>query len=337
MRAILNNDGSPVELVEKPNAETVEAKQEAEAIQQTHDAEVTAHNTVVPQKSEGAVQRPNEPTTSNEALGYYNINSQAIERDPELAKLTASPDFISECLQKGLVELYTEEVKERGKKNRYLYADITYNGKTYKRLYVWDNGTLRAKVEALEATKKPGQRIVATAMKRTAGKIQKRKDGKSVSVLDTPLLAGQQLDQLEFTAEDGRFGIVHEGRAKSFAGGNITQPTDIAVNLNMPDGTIVFMKSTNRRENPTEQIPVTVARKTFADSADFIIETLQQFSTADQPYLITINGQQKNLGVTRKQLMSLLLPIVKDVSQADGYSLMQDPSHPSVFHIVVRG
>ena len=162
-----------------------------------------------------------------------------------------------------------------------MYADITYGDKTYKRLYIWDNGTLQRKVEELEKNAN-GKRIVATAMKRTAGKIKPRKDGKSVPVTDTPLLAGQKLEDLEFTVEDGRFGFIRKKRITAFVGGDVTQPQDIYPNeLDVPEGTIVFVKNPNHKENPTERIPVTVARKTFADSADFIIETLQQFNTAD--------------------------------------------------------
>ena len=337
MRSILNNEGAPADLVENPNSDAVEAKQEAEAIEQTQNAETVSNDKFVPNKSEDSLHSPNEPVVqSKESLKYFNINQQAVERDPDLAKLVASPDFINECLQNGLVTLYTEEVTERGKKNRYLYADINYGGKTYKRLYIWDNGTLQKKVEELEKNAN-GKRIVATAMKRTAGKIQARKDGKSVPVTDTSLLAGQKLEDLEFTIEDGRFGIVRKGNVVSFAGGDVTQPRDMYTNLHgVPEGTLVFVKNPNHKENPNERIPVTVARKTFSDSADFIIETLQQFSTIDQPYLITIDGKQKNLGVTRKQLMSLLMPMVKDVDQASGYSIMRNAAHPSVFHVVVR-
>ena len=106
--------------------------------------------------------------------------------------------------------------------------------------------------------------------------------------------------------------------------------------FNMPEGTVVFLKNPNHKENPNERIPVTVARKTFADSADFIIESLQQFSTIDQPHMITVNGQEKNIGATRKQIMSLLLPIVNDTDQAAGYSILRDSVNPSTFHIVVR-
>ena len=75
MRSILNNEGAPVEPVEKPNSEVVEAKQEAEGIESTQNAEAAASDKFVPKKSEDSLRAPNEPAgPSHEALGYFNIN-----------------------------------------------------------------------------------------------------------------------------------------------------------------------------------------------------------------------------------------------------------------------
>lgn len=95
-------------------------------------------------------------------------------------------------------------------------------------------------------------------------------------------------------------------------------------------------KNLNHKENPTDTVPVTIARKTFSDSADFIIESLRQIDTIDQPILTTINGKSINTGVSRKQFLSLLLPIVNNIESAESYALFRDPINPSTFHVVIR-
>lgn len=334
MRGILNNEGMSVQPVEKPNSEVIEAKVEEEAIAQTQQAEAINNDKIVPKKT---ATTPNEPAPNTaESLGYSNMNPQLIEKDQELAKLTASPTFISDCLQNGSVVLYTEEVKERRGTNRYVYADITYNGKTYKRIYVWATPALQQKIENLEKDKKDGQRIVATALKRTGGKIIKQDGGKSVPLTDTPLLAGVDLRDLEFSAADGRFGFINNGNLISFDNGDINQPRILQTGLQQPNGTIMMRKNANHKENPTETIPVTVSRKTFKDSADFIIESLKQINTIDQPILTVINGKSVNTGISRKQVLSLLLPMVTNVESAQSYAILRDNINPSVFHVVIR-
>jgi hypothetical protein len=159
-----------------------------------------------------------------------------------------------------------------------VYVDISYNGKTYKRIYVWANPALHNRVKELEKNKKPGQKIVVTSLKRTAGKIQARKNGDSVSLTETPLLAGVNLQDVEITPAFGRIGIVNNGSVFAYEGGNITSPRPIYT-INKPNGTIVYIKNVNHSENPLDEIPITVARKTFKDSADFIIKCLQEINT----------------------------------------------------------
>ena len=330
MRGILNNEGAPVQPVETPNIEVVESKNEAEAVQQTQQAQAVNNDKAVPKKTATA---PNEqPAKTPERLGYSNINPTLIERDKELAKLTASPSFINDCLQNGLIELYTEEVKGKPE----VYARITYGGKTYERIFIWANSALLQKVQDLEKDKKDGQRIVATAIKRTGGKIIKQEGGKSVVITETSLLAGVNLKDLEFTSSDGRFGFINDGNLFSFDNGDINQPRILQTGMKQPNGTIAMRKNLNYKENPTETTPITVARKTFKDSADFIIESLKQINTIDQQIITTINGKSVNTGISRKQALSLLLPIVNNVGDAESYALFRDPVNPSVFHVVMR-
>lgn len=336
MRGILNTEAPAVAPVDKPNAEAMEAKQNNQADLQAQNQEAAAKDKHVPSKSEDSIKRPNEPDTSRQKnLGFSNINEQSIEKNPELAKLTASPDFVNECIQKGLIEVYTEDVKERSGTNNYVYVDISYKGKTYKHIYVWANPALHNRVKELEKNKKPGQKIVVTSLKRTAGKIQSRKNGASVSLTDTPLLAGVSLQDIEITPTFGRIGIVNNGSVIAYEGGNITSPRPIYT-INKPNGTIVYIKNVNHSENPLDEIPITVARKTFKDSADFIIKCLQEINTIGDQYVATINGEQKAIGVTKKQLLSLLMPIVTNIDDAAAYSIIRDIQNPSVFHVVVR-
>ena len=330
MHGILNNEGAPVQPVESPNTEVIEAKTEAETIAQTQQAEAVNNDKIVPKKT---TTTPNEPTPkTTEQLGYSNINPKLIERDKELSKITASPTFISDCLQNGLVELYTEEVKGKPE----VYAKLTYNGKTYERIFVWATPSLLQKIQDLEKDKKEGQRIVASAIKRTGGLIIKQDGGKSVPLTETSLLAGINLQDVEFTVADGRFGFVNDGNLVSFENGDTNQPRILQTGLRQPNGTIVMRKNLNHKENPTDTIPVTIARKTFSDSADFIIESLRQIDTIDQPILTTINGKSVSTGVSRKQFLSLLLPIVNNIESAESYALFRDPINPSTFHVVIR-
>lgn len=340
MHNILNNEGPSVEPVTTQNAEAVEAKQNEQSLQQVQNQETKANGKTAPKKSEDSLKKPNEPATQpNEELGYSNLNSTFIKNNPELAKITAEPNFINECIQKGLVELYTDDARSKGHKD--VFANITYNGKTYEGIHIWANPKLYDKVKELERTKKDGQKIVATSLKRTAGEIKTREDGKSVSVLDSPLMAGQDLQTIEFTYENGIIGFVNNGDIQAYAGGDLTQPRTIYTykGSNKPapaDGTIIYIKNPNHKENPNEAIPVGIKRKTFKDSADFIVECLQQINSINDPYVITVNGQTKSTGVTKKQMLSLLIPIINDVRNADGYSIMRDPNNPSIFHIVQR-
>lgn len=336
MRGILNTEAPAVSPVDKPNAEAVEAKQNNQADLQAQNQEAAAKDKYVPSKSEDSIKKPNEPDTSRQKnLGFSNLNEQAIERNPELAKLTASPDFVNECIQKGLIEVYTEDVKERSGTNNYVYVDISYNRKTYKRIYVWANPALHNRVKELEKNKKPGQKIVVTSLKRTAGKIQARKNGASVSLTETPLLAGVNLQDIEITPAFGRIGIVKDGSVIAYEGGDVTQPRPIGT-LNKPNGTIVFVKNVNHKENQLDEVPVTIARKTFKDSADFIIECLRNIDTINDQYITTINGKQVAIGATKKQLLSLLMPIVTNVDDAAAYSILRDTQNPSTFYVVVR-
>ena len=336
MRGILNTEAPAVTPVDKPNVEAVEAKQNNQADLQAQNQEVVAKDKHIPSKSEDSIKKPNEPDTSGQKnLGFSNLNEQFIERNPELAKLTASPDFVNECIQKGLIEVYTEDVKERSGTNNYVYVDISYNGKTYKRIYVWANPALHNRVKELEKNKKPGQKIVVTSLKRTAGKIQARKNGSSVSLTETPLLAGVNLQDVEITPAFGRIGIIKNGAVMVYEGGDITQPRAIYT-LNKPDGTIVYVKNVNHKENPLDEVPVTVARKTFKDSADFIIECLRNIDTINDQCITTVNGKPVAIGATKKQLLSLLMPIVTNVDDADAYSILRDTQNPSTFYVVVR-
>jgi hypothetical protein len=78
-------------------------------------------------------------------------------------------NFIADAIANGTVEVYTEIIKDRNGEIPSVYVDVTYKGKTYKRIFVYADNTLLTKVQALEKVKQPGQKIVATNISRTKG------------------------------------------------------------------------------------------------------------------------------------------------------------------------
>ena len=339
MRSILNNEGVPVEQVTALNEEAVEATQNLQNVQQIQNQEQHSNDKIIPTKSEDSLLSPTEPAPkSHESLGYSNLNITFIKNDPELSEITASPDFINECLQYGLVEVYTDD--KRSGNHHDVYVDITYNGKTYKGIHVWATQALYDKVKSLESNKN-NQKVVATALKRTSGEIQYRKDGKSVPLTETSLLAGINLKEVELTYDNRTIGIVNNGNVIAYLNGDLTQPRPIfsfnTQKRSAPkDGTVIFVKNPNHKENPNEAVPVGLKRKTFKDSADFIIKCLTNFNSINDPCVITINGEPRSIGVSNRNVLSLLMPIVNNANDADGYSIMRDEQNPSVFRIVTR-
>lgn len=347
MRGILNNEGPSLVDVDTTTQEIAKTNEDNTIQQEIEKAEVKANEWFVPKKSEDSILKPNEPTpVSHEDLGYSNLNKTIIEKDPELSKITASPEFIQECLQHGLVEVYTEIVKGIGS----VYADITYNGKTYKRIYIYaarksgqrtdDQTDLYQKVKQLEDNKQPGQKIVATAMKRTAGQIQYQDKNEEVLLTDTNLLAGMPLGELEFSTT-GIFGFVKDGDVVAFADGDVTKEEPIYTykgsNKQAPaNGTLLCIKNPNHKENQNEAVPVGIKYKTYKDSIEFIVSCLKSFNSLDLPYVTEIEGKDRSVGVTAKELLSLIIPVVNSIDDAVRYSLIQNPQHPSVFHVVIN-
>jgi hypothetical protein len=67
--------------------------------------------------------------------------------------MALNANFVSDMIANGGIELYTEIVSNKPT----VYADITYNGTTYKRIFVYDpNGQLYKKVKDLEDHKPEG-------------------------------------------------------------------------------------------------------------------------------------------------------------------------------------
>lgn len=149
------------------------------------------------------------------------MNDKVLDREyPALVNgIVFDKNFIADAIANGTVEVYTEVVKDRNGEIPSVYVDITYNGKTYKRIFVYADPTLLAKVQALEKVKQPGQKIVATNISRTKGALI---SGEVKSVTESGLV-DQPIEELEFTPQNMSFGFVKNGNIVAFPNGNIKQ------------------------------------------------------------------------------------------------------------------
>lgn len=262
------------------------------------------------------------------------MNDKVLDRDhPALVNgMVFDKNFIADAIANGTVEVYTEVVKDRNGEIPSVYADITYNGKTYKRIFVYADPTLLTKVQALEKIKQPGQKIVATNLSRTKGEI---KSGEIKSVTESGLV-DQSVEQLEFTPQNMSFGFVKNGNIVAFPNGN-TKQQDIIGKTQAPNGTMVYMKRIPRTESEggDKFIPVSVSRRSLAGDGDFIVDCLKKVDALGLPYTTVINGQEISIGATRKELLDILIPYVGDPNYVGKmWAITRDPKIPSIFNIM---
>jgi hypothetical protein len=82
-------------------------------------------------------------------------------------------------------------------------------------------------------------------------------------------------------------------------------------------------------------IPVAIGRRSLAGDADFIVDCLKKIDAITLPYTTTINGKDVSIGVSRKELLDVILPYVDDINQVNrGYAIVRDKNIPSLFAVV---
>ena len=336
MGNILNVEGEAPKFENPEPDPVVEATETNEANDQVKEEELKKAN-------ETKFEQPEpEPATSEEIAaaeqmetkGRSNLNDKVLDRDhPALVNgMVFDKNFIADAIANGTVEVYTEVVKDRNGEVPSVYADITYNGKTYKRIFIYADPTLLTKVQALEKIKQPGQKIVATNLSRTKGEI---KPGEVKSVTESGLV-DQSVEQLEFTPQNMSFGFVKNGNIVAFPNGN-TKQQDIIGKTQAPNGTMVYMKRIPRTESEggDKFIPVSVSRRSLAGDGDFIVDCLKKVDALGLPYTTVINGQEVSIGATRKELLDILIPYVGDPNYVGKmWAITRDPKIPSIFNIM---
>lgn len=336
MGNLLNNEGAPVEVQTSEPEPVAEQVENNEANNQVQKEELDKQDKSLSVAPEPQPVTPEEIAAAErfEVNGRSNLNDKVLDRDhPDLVNgIVFDKNFIADAIANGTVEVYTEIVKDRQGEVPSVYVDITYKGKTYKRIFVYADNTLLTKVQALEKVKKPGQKIVATNISRTKGEI---KSGETKSVTESGLV-DQEPMLLEFTPQNMSFGFVKDGNIVAFPNNNTKQQDTIGKTA-APNGTLIYMKRVPRTESEggDKFIPVAVGRRSLAGDADFIVDCLKKIDALTLPYTTTIDGKDVSLGVSRKELLDVILPYVDDINQVNrGYAIVRDKNIPSIFAVV---
>ena len=341
MQDMFNAEGeAPIIDAEPPAAPTAEENKELE--QQIEKQELAKETKGLSVDNNPQVVQPTQnleaPTAPQNAapFGHSNLNPNAVHNlHPQLEKdIIFDPDFINEVIQHGSIEVYTQVVKDRNGEFPSMYVDITYKGKEYKHIYVYADPKLFEKLQDLEKNKQPGQKIVATAASRTEGDIKKVAFR---PIQDSDLLT-IPVDRITFTA-DGGFGLVKNNQLKCFVGDN-PNIEDIIYTFTKgdhDDGKWYYLKTLRRNEGTRKDqiIPVEIGRKTLGKDADFIIDCLKNIDTLRTAYIATVKGKSVNTGISKKDLLSLIMPYIDSIQQSGrAYALLRDPRTPSVFYVV---
>lgn len=341
MQDMFNAEGeAPIIDTEPPAAPITEGNKELE--QQVEKQELAKQTKGLSTDNDPQVVQPTSntetPTTPQNAapFGHSNLNPNAVHNlHPQLEKdIIFDPDFINEVIQHGSIEVYTQVVKDRNGEFPSMYVDITYKGKKYEHIYVYADPKLFEKLLTLEKNKQPGQKIVATAASRTEGDIKKVAFR---PIQDSDLLT-IPADRITFTA-DGGFGLVKNNELKCFVGDN-PNVEDIIYTFTKgdhDDGKWYYLKTLRRNEGTRKDqiIPVEIGRKTLGKDADFIIDCLKNIDTLRTAYIATIKGKSVNTGISKKDLLSLIMPYIDSIQQSGrAYALLRDPRTPSVFYVV---
>ncbi len=338
MHDILNNEGDAVE----PQQEVGPSTEETVEQNQNNDTVATeelknSDKTNFQSKQQDVISDTNEQPLNIEVQGYSNMNPNVLNRERKLVDgMVFDKNFIADAIQNGTVEVYTEVVTDRIKgTSPSVYANITYKGKTYNRVFIYATPSLLNKVQLLEKTKQPGQKIIATNITRTNGTVVY---GKTRPALDTNLV-DQDIKEVSFDSSDMQFGYIKNGNVVAFTGGN-QKLQDVIYkfeNANVKNGTLVYLKRVPRSdsEGGDKFIPVTLRQKSLGADADFIIETLQHIDLLDTPYIVKTKNGEVQIGATRRELLNLLIPFADDASStAKTYSIRRNANVPSVFEII---
>lgn len=338
MHDILNNEGDAVEPRQEAGPsieETVEQNQNNDSV--VEEELKNSDKTTFQSKQQDITSNGEEQQANVEVSAYSNINPNVLNRERKLVNgMVFDKNFVSDAIQNGTVEVYTEVVTDRIKGTApSLYANITYKGKTYNRMFIYATPSLLNKVLQLESTKQPGQKIVVTNITRTNGTVVY---GDTRPVLDTNLV-DQDIKNVSFDSADMQFGYTKNGNVVAFANGNQKLQDSIYKfeNADVKNGSLVYLKRIPRSdsEGGDKFIPVTLQQKSLADDADFIVETLSHIDLLDTPYIAKTKNGDVSIGATRRELLSLLIPFVDDSSSATKtYSIRRHPNIPSVFSIL---
>jgi len=132
------------------------------------------------------------------------------------------------------------------------------------------------------------------------------------------------------------FGFVKDGNIVAFPNNNTKQQDTIGKTV-APNGTLIYMKRVPRTESEggDKFIPVAIGRRSLAGDANFIVDCLKKIDALTLPYTTTIDGKDVSLGVSRKELLDVILPYVDDINQVNkGYAIVRDKNIPSIFAVV---
>lgn len=252
-----------------------------------------------------------------------NLAYQYVQSIHSLEIATSAPDFITDSE----FELYTQDGK--------LFCKITYHGNvwpsvpidiSYNGKMTTNGEILYNKVQELEKTKKPGQKIIAKkdAVSRTNGRIKLARDQRGnvayIQIQQTDLFANEDLFDIEFSTTYGNIGFVDDKQQlitfDSASGINVPMLFQFSHDVPAP-GTLVYLKHVGRNElNRDAIIPIAIDRVTLKDSdIDFIFDLIKNPDLLDKPYILNINGESVNINATGRQLSNVLFTIVDHPSQ----------------------
>ena len=272
-----------------------------------------------------------------------NINYKQRDADESLRLATSAADFITN----GTFELYLE--------NDRVFADITYNGKTWKHIEIdtryngsiFPNGAkLINDIKLLEQQKQKGQKIIAVrqTMSRTPGRIDLAQDSKGNivynNVLQTDLFAGEDIYDVEFTAAYGRIGFIDESDTARVFDGSETNKKTIYNRWNKRNvpkrGTLIYLKHARKDEiNRDSIIPVSIDRVNLRDNdINFILQLLQNPNLLDREYIVQQDGVVYNTHATGRQLANMLIPIIDGQQNVNNIlSIIRDNQNKNIVYL----
>lgn len=267
----------------------------------------------------------------------YTLNRldyRVVSRIPDLSDATNHPAFITDAKWK----IYAEHGK-------YLYADITFAGKTWNHINIESNDPNNSLLNRVLDLQKdnPDKTVVPIEIDRTNGRIASLPNDRYQSLLNTDLLLTFDLYDLEYNSSFGKIGHVDKGNVKTFSISSDTQnptiysyPTDGSIPI-PEDGTIIWLKEQKRNELATNPIiPVTLRMQKLTDSdIDFILQCILNPDKLYKPHTISTPSGQISIDATNYQLLSLLINYITDPNQlTNEVSILRDQQNP--FVVTVR-